>query len=1332
MIHDNRDLALQSGVYILLLCTISMGFLGLVLSLQDTWTLPSYFSLSTTSALAMAAAGAGLLCLYRPHPIGRWLAASVLAALGLYSLMHAFFHAAGIEFVGWEPFSWVEFVLFGLLVACLLISPRSDLARPLWLVSGSIYFTAGMLTFANPWPELSQAHYAGSTVLPLLLEAALSLGLGVVLALLAIRPLESGTWLGRRALTVGGLGVLASTLCWHLLTWQQHVQHSRVVQQELVHLVDTSAVAIQDHEALLSRLAHRWLLAGGMPARPVRELEFRSYLQDTPSLQTMAVYSQSDRPQTWRRARLPEALLWLDEWLVDPETLGWLSELSPGESSWRFPDEHAPAMGLFAIRLQGPADLQLVASLDLVRLFESPGFQDIERSAVHVYHHGRLMLELGTLPHDHGSRDYLVEELATHWLTLEGGVPLSFVAYSGPPGLFSLTFLLPLMVGVFGLALTHQLMGNLALMAYRTAWGEELSSAKEQLEEQHRVQAMIVNEQPLGEILQQIGQMLEQRIPGAHSAIIVCDMKRAEFERLYSASLPDDFNSFIAGLAVGPEQCPCGLAGYRKAPVVVQDIGQDKRWPEYRRMATQAGFRSVESYPILSSQDRLLGTFALLYREAGGPNATCEALLKKFTSLIELAIERHASRVALHESEQRFRSLFTQNPDAVIAFDLSGNIEKANSAAEELIGLSEGALLGKQYSDLLSGPSLSRAQAGFSMARLGHPERYTLDFLSDKGKQYHLLISLLPTLVNGEVVGVYGIAKDITERTRGEQQLRVLERSLEASHNGVIIAEAGADIRPIIYVNPAFTRITGYQRREVLGRDLHFLEGPETDREVENVICQSLAEDKDIQVTLRHYRKNGQIFWNQLYLSPVRDSHGYITHYVAILNDISEQKAQEQHLAYHATHDALTGLANRSLLEERLSHDLALSTRRETRLAVLFIDLDEFKPVNDTLGHALGDQLLIQVARRLSEALRTSDTLARFGGDEFVVLLPDVSLASEAIQVSERLIEEISRPYRVADYELSISASIGVTLSDGTTYKPEELIQQADIAMYKAKRKGRRNCQLYTPDMNDNLISRLTLRNDLDEALLAEQFELHYQPLLKADGSLCGVEALVRWHHPVKGPISPAAFIPLAEETGQIIPLGRWIMRRACEDFHELRQQGLLTGRVAVNLSPLQFHRNDFLASLRDTLGETELPADALELELTEGILLEDTEVALSTLHALRRMNISVAVDDFGTGYSSLSYLRHLPIDKIKIDRSFVRDVAVNPKDAALVQGIVTMAHSLGLKVVAEGIETTQQQAYLAELGCDIYQGLLFARPMARPALEEWLRSNDHVARHAT
>jgi len=684
---------------------------------------------------------------------------------------------------------------------------------------------------------------------------------------------------------------------------------------------------------------------------------------------------------------------------------------------------------------------------------------------------------------------------------------------------------------------------------------------------------------------------------------------------------------------------------------------------------------------------------------------------------------------ALRNSEQRFRSLFSQNPDAVFALNKDGTYASLNSLTRDILGVDEDDLLGRGFLDVLSGETVSvedskKLLAAFRHALDGRPNTLAISFMPPGHSNLRYFdVSLLPIVVDNQVQGVFGIAKDTTQKAADEERLRVLERSLEASSNAVIVVDARCKGYPVVYVNPAFTRVLGYSAEAALGNDgTVFLAGEYVTQEDRDAITQALQTGRSLSLTLRNQRHDGSPFWNQLSFSPVLDAGGELTHFVGILNDISERKEHESRLAYQATHDALTGLGNRSLFNDRLEHDFSLARRRNNLLAVLFIDLDEFKPINDTLGHKVGDQLLVSVTVRLSATLRPSDTLARMGGDEFVLLLPDLTTGEEAREVAGRLLAELARPHSVAGQELYISASIGIAVITPDMRDPEKLVQQADIAMYQAKQAGRNNYQVFTGDMDQQLSERLTMRNELQEAMDGDQLEVYYQPLLNEAGRLEGLEALLRWHRHGDEAVSPAIFIPLAEETGQIIQLSRWVLERACRDAATLLQQGLLRGKLAVNVSPMQFHRESFLPILESVLRQTGLAPQHLELELTEGVLMRDTDGAIAILEALAGLGVDTVIDDFGTGFSSLSYIRRLPVHKIKIDGSFVRGVIDNAKDAAVCKGVIALARELGLRVVAEGVETSAQYAYLKGHGCEVFQGYLIARPMPLAAVTLWLR----------
>jgi diguanylate cyclase (GGDEF)-like protein/PAS domain S-box-containing protein len=577
-------------------------------------------------------------------------------------------------------------------------------------------------------------------------------------------------------------------------------------------------------------------------------------------------------------------------------------------------------------------------------------------------------------------------------------------------------------------------------------------------------------------------------------------------------------------------------------------------------------------------------------------------------------------------------------------------------------------------------------------------------------------VDLLRELADDLTFGIMTRRAEVARKRAGEQ-LRLRDRVIESSSNGILINDLTRPNNPITYVNPAFERMTGYSAREVIGRNPRFLIRTDRDQPGLERIRIALREKCEGRAALRSYHKDGTMFWVELSMSPVRNEAGEATHFVTILNDITERQLYQEELEHQAYHDALTGLANRNLLPDRIRQAILHAHRARQNVAVLLLDLDHFKLVNDSLGHAVGDSLLVSVAERLSAAVREADTVARIGGDEFVVVIADAEREEHITAATQRIMDAVVEPVVVKGKELYASASIGVSIypRDGTD--AETLLKNADVAMYRAKEQGRNNYQFYTPEMNARLTERINLVAGLRRALNRNEFKLYYQPLVDVrDGHIVGLEVLTRWHHPQRGVVSPSVFIPVTEETGLIRPLGEWVLQNACEQGRAWQDMGLPGIVVAVNLSANQFRQKNLAAMVERALRNTGLDSGHLELELTESVVMYNVDEVLATLRDLKSIGVHISLDDFGTGYSSLSYLKRFPIDKLKIDRSFVRDVITNPEDAAIARAVIAMAHSLDMRVVAEGVETAEQLDFLRANQCDQFQGYYYARPL--PATE--------------
>ncbi|QRM19407.1 EAL domain-containing protein [Dechloromonas sp. TW-R-39-2] len=553
-------------------------------------------------------------------------------------------------------------------------------------------------------------------------------------------------------------------------------------------------------------------------------------------------------------------------------------------------------------------------------------------------------------------------------------------------------------------------------------------------------------------------------------------------------------------------------------------------------------------------------------------------------------------------------------------------------------------------------------------------------------------------------------------------------RAFEYANEALFITDAA---NSIIAVNRAFTRMTGYAPHDVIGQNPRVLASGQTSPDVYYDMWLALEKNDFWQGEVWDRRRDGSTYPKHLTISVVRNAAHEVENYVASFSDITERKQAADRMFHLAHHDGLTGLLNRTALEVQLQNALVYAQREKHQVGVLLIDLDNFKQVNDTLGHHVGDHLLLQVGRRLKDCVRANDPVARLGGDEFIVVLQDIESAMSVGAIASKIQRSLADAYQVDEYTLYATPSIGVSLYPIDGSDPDVLIKNADSAMYHAKAQGRNNFKFFAASMNAAAHERLKLENALRSALEGinsnqdSQFELYFQPQIHiSSGKITGLEALARWSHPELGPIPPTRFIQIAEETGLIQPLGDWVFWEACRRLKEFKEAGVTNMRVAVNLSTQQLRHDNLPVVVRGALACYDLLPEELELEITESTAMQNPAATIAILEQLKDMGIVLAVDDFGTGYSSLSYLKHLPIHRLKLDRTFVKDIDTSREDAAICSATIVLAHSLGLDLVAEGVETTAQRDYLQNLGCDLFQGFLYSKPLPAdqllPFIREW------------
>ncbi|MGO4377230.1 EAL domain-containing protein [Pseudoduganella sp. RAF19] len=707
----------------------------------------------------------------------------------------------------------------------------------------------------------------------------------------------------------------------------------------------------------------------------------------------------------------------------------------------------------------------------------------------------------------------------------------------------------------------------------------------------------------------------------------------------------------------------------------------------------------------------------------------------RFVIAHDVTEKLHIER-ALHASEEMQQLVIDHIPHQIFWKDLELRYQGCNDVFARAAGLrSREEVAGKSDFDFPWSHNAERIRAeDRQIISSGEPSLNREDHLPfADGSLHWFLINKLPLHdVAGNTIGVLGTIEDITERKQVERALQLHDRALDASSSAIAITAVGEDLDTIEYANTALFQLCGYSPEEVRGRSLEQLLTNDGD-DSKAAVHDAMRAQSDVTLMVHAQHRDGSLYWAQLRVAPVRSPTGEVSHRVCVLTDMTSTMDYQAQLEYQASHDALTGLPNRNLCADRLAQAIGYAQRYAHTVWVVFLDLDNFKLVNDNLGHAAGDELLCTVAGRLRASVRETDTVARLGGDEFVLVLLTGTQTAPPQTMLQHLLSVVSEPVQLAGQEVAVSCSMGVSVfpADGTD--AQLLMRHADIAMYRAKEAGRNQLQFYEAAMHARVVERAVIEGELRGALARNEFFLQYQPKAGVDtGEIMGVEALIRWRHPTLGLVSPARFIGVAEETGLIVDIGRWVIHTACAQNRAWLDAGLPPVRVAVNVSARQFRDKGLVDEVVAALQETGLQASSLELELTESMMMHDAESAVATIRRLKAVGVSLAIDDFGTGYSSLAYLKLFPIDYLKIDQSFVREMLGAPAVAAIVRSVIALGHSLDFRVVAEGVETEAQLSYLRRFGCDEAQGYFLSRPVDADALAALLAKESlHAARPA-
>lgn len=840
---------------------------------------------------------------------------------------------------------------------------------------------------------------------------------------------------------------------------------------------------------------------------------------------------------------------------------------------------------------------------------------------------------------------------------------------------------------------------------------------------------MITSDETLPEILKAIVNNVEQEHSTMLCSILLLDETDKHLVIGAAPSLPDIYNEAIDGVEIGNSVGSCGTAAFTNKRVIVEDIQNHPYWSLYKDLASNAGLGSCWSEPIRSTQGKVLGTFAIYHHHVNKPSKADITLIEQSANLASIAIERTQANTALKARDEQLQLVLAGANLGYWDWNISSGKFERNERWATMLGYSYRELQNTTmlWSDFIHPSDREKAWNSINNVLEGHANSHNLEYrmITKNGdiKWIHDQANVMKRDSDSKPLRMSGTHSDITERKLAEEKIKLAASVFTHARESIVITDTEGTI---IDVNDTFTSTTGYSREESIGKNPRILKSGKQTSVFYTDMWQCIKDKGHWSGEIWNLRKSGEEYAEMKTISSVKDEFGNTTHYVALGNDITSIIEHQNQLEHIAHYDVLTHLPNRVLLADRLSQAMLQCNRHKLSLAVVFLDLDGFKAVNDAYGHDIGDDLLVSLSIRMQKALREGDSLARIGGDEFVAVLTDLTSVEDCEPVLERLLLATSEPITVADIVLNISASIGVTLYPQDNVSADQLMRHADQAMYVAKESGKNRYHIFDTAQDDAVKVERESLEAIRIALDENQFVLYYQPKVNMKtGIVIGSEALIRWQHPERGLLSPIEFLPVIENNPMMIELGEWVINTALTQINKWQKMGLKHSlHTSVNIAAVQLQQPDFAKRLSTLIKDhPEVKPHYLELEVLETSAFDDVINASKIMHDCIKLGVNFALDDFGTGYSSLTYLRRLPANIIKIDQSFIRDMLDNADDLAIVEGVIALAKSFKRDVIAEGVETVEHGTALLQLGCDLAQGYGIAKPMPASEVPEWINN---------